>query len=232
MEDGKVRIGALTSVYNLSLSILHRDVRFAGFVDVWKKFGTMAIRFSATIGGNVATAVQYSDYIPLLLVYNASVKVASANGEREVPLEEFIVDSRKTVLEPHELITEITFDYPPDKTSSAFIKFDRRNLLIAGIITNAVYMTLDNGVIKDVRVAYDMVRNKRIPARVREVEEFLKNTVYTDEIVEKATESILPRVMERVSDWWTTAEYRLEMSKTALKRGLRIVKERVERGCI
>ncbi|MEM4913992.1 MAG: FAD binding domain-containing protein [Desulfurococcaceae archaeon] len=231
VENRRVRVGALTRVYDLSTSILHRDVRFAGFVDVWRKFATLAIRFSATIGGNIATATQYSDYIPLLLVYDARVKLASVDGERELSLEEFLLDNRATALKPHELITEITFDYPPDKTSSAFVKFDRRSLLIAGVVTCAVYATLVDGVMRDVRVAYDMVIDKRIPARIREIEDFLKGKVYTEELVEKAAEDVLPRVMKRITDWWTTAEYRLEMSKVALKDGLSVVKERVEKGC-
>lgn len=232
ISEREVRIGALTTAYELSLSPLHRDVRFAGFVDAWKKFGTLAVRTAATIGGNVATATQYSDYLTLLMVYNAKIKALGINGERLIPIEDFVVDSRKTALEPHEIISEVIIETPPPNTSSAFIKFDRRQLLIAGIITCATYMTMNNGVIEEVRVSYDMIKGKRAPGRAREVEVFLRGKQYTEELVETAANKVLPRIMERVTDWWTTSEYRLEMSKVALKRGLRIVKSRIESGRI
>lgn len=227
-----VRIGALTTPYELSLSKLHKDVRFAGFVDVWKKFATMAIRTMATLGGNIATATRYSDYLTLLMVYNSRVRAISVEGERLIPIDEFVVDSRKTALKPYEIITEIVIETPPPYTSSAFIKFDRRQLLITGIVTCATYMTLNNNVIEEVRVSYDMVKNRRVPSRVYEVEAFLRGKHYSEELVEAAANDILPKVMERLTDWRATSEYRMEMSKVALKRCLHLTKSRVESGFI
>ncbi|MEM0377792.1 MAG: xanthine dehydrogenase family protein subunit M [Thermosphaera sp.] len=232
VEGEVVKIGATTTLYELSKTFLHKDVRFAGFVDTWRKFGTFAIRFSATIGGNIAAATQYSDYITLLLAYDASVRVISVKGERVIPLEHFIIDKRTIRLQPDELIVEVEFPNPPDRTSSSFIKFDRRELLIAGIVTGACYLSLDGSRIRDVKIAFDMVRDKRIPARLKEVEDFLRNREFSEEIIEKASEEVLPASMKRISDWWTSAEYRLDMSKVSLKRGLLRSKTRIERGVI
>ncbi len=232
VDENSVRIGALTTVFELSKTILHRDYRFAGFSDLWKKFGTLVIRISATIGGNVASATQYSDYIPLLLVYDSVVKTISVKGERCFKLEEFIVDTRKTMLESNEIIKEIEFKVPPPRASSSFIKFDRRNILIAGVITGAFYLEIDDGLIKNVRIAYDMIREKRIPGRARETEKALVNKEFSEELVEKTGYNVLSREMIRISDWWTTAEYRLEMSIVALKHGLKTAYERIKRGFI
>lgn len=232
VDENSVRIGALTTVFELSKTILHRDYRFAGFSDLWNKFGTLVIRISATIGGNVASATQYSDYIPLLLVYDSVVKTISVKGERCFKLEEFIVDTRKTMLESNEIIKEIEFKVPPPRASSSFIKFDRRNILIAGVITGAFYLEIDDGLIKNVRIAYDMIREKRIPGRARETEKALVNKEFSEELVEKTGYNVLSREMIRISDWWTTAEYRLEMSIIALKHGLKTAYERIKRGFI
>ncbi|WP_148676500.1 FAD binding domain-containing protein [Thermosphaera aggregans] len=232
IEEGKVKIGSTTTLYELSRTFLHSDVRFAGFVDVWKKFGTFAIRFSATIGGNLAAATQYSDYITLLLAYDARVKAISANGERTIPVEKLVLDKRVTSLRPDELIKEVEFDAPPESSSSSFIKFDRRELLIAGIVTGAFFLRLDQGKIQDVKVAFDMVKDKRVPARAREVENFLLGKMFSEELVNQAADEILPASMERITDWWTTAEYRLDMSKIALKRGLLKCKTRIEKGVV
>jgi len=227
VEGGLVKIGALTSIYDLSQSVLHSDKRYAGFVDVWEKFGTMALRFEATIGGNLNAATQYSDYITLLLAFDANIKLESVRGVRELKLSEYIVDKRKTALNPNELLVEVSFKEPPAESSSSFIKFDRRELLIAGIVTEATYLHLENEVIKDVRVVFDMVSGRKIPARAVKTEEFLRGKRFSSEVLEEAAEKILPSEMTRVTDWWTTAEYRLEMSKASLKRGLKLAYERI-----
>ncbi|MGC8982237.1 MAG: FAD binding domain-containing protein [Desulfurococcaceae archaeon] len=233
LENGLVKIGALTTVWELSESFLHRDPRYAGFKDVWHKFGTMHLRFVATIGGNIATATDFSDYIVLLLAYGASVKLRSVDGERVVPLEELIADRRQLAARPDELIVEVLFPEPPPRSSSSFEKFDRRQILIAGIANGCSYLHLDEGgKIADVRISFDMVKGKRIPGRVKPVEDFLRGKVFTEELVTRAAEEVLPRVMEKYTDWWTTAEYRLEMSKVTLKRTLLIAKKRIEGGAL
>lgn len=225
-EKGVVKIGALTTLWELSKTFLHSEPRYGGFVDTWKSFGTLAIRFSATVGGNVASATQYSDYITTLLVYDAEVETASIRGRRVIPLEKLLEDKRKLAISPDEIIVEIRFKEPPANTGSAFLKFDRRRQLIAGIVTGAFLVSVDSGRLTDVRVAFDMVREKKIPARARRVEEFLRGRELSEENLAKAAEEILPSEMARVDDWWTTAEYRLEMSKTILKRGIDLASRR------
>lgn len=229
IENGSVRIGAMTTLWELRNSPLWNDARFAGFMDTWKGFGTMAIRFNATIGGNIGSATQYSDYITLLLVYDAKVKLASVRGMRVVPLEELLVEKRHLAMEPGELIVEVLFDEPPRNASSSFSKFDRRKQLIAGIVTGASYLELEGTKVKDVRISFDMVKQKRVPGRAREVEGFLKGKELSDDVIEEATK-VLESEMRRVSDWWTSAWYRLEMSKVVLKRNLLTAKKRIEGG--
>ena len=227
MDGDVVRIGAATTLWELSRSFLHRDKRFAGFIDVFDGFGTMAHRFYATIGGNILSATQFNDYITLLLVYDASVTLRSVNGERTLKLEEFLIDKRRVDIKPNELLVEISFRAPPENSSSSFIKFDRRRLLIAGVVTGAALLTLEDDVIKDVRVSFDMVRDKRIPARARKTEEFLRGKKLSLEVLEEAAEKVLPTEMVRVTDWWTTAEYRMDMSKVVLKRNILRAAERI-----
>ena len=229
-ENGWIRIGALTSIWDLNQSILGKDLRYAGFTDVFHKFGTISIRFMATIGGNIASSTPYSDYLTLLLVYDARVRLISTSGERIVALEDFVLDKRELDIKPGELIAEILFKKPRSSCSSSFIKFDRRELMIAGVVTSAAFMCLDeNNVITDVKISFDMVKAKHIPGRARRTEAFLLNREFSEEALNEAIEKVLPSEMERRSDWWTTAEYRLEMSKVVLKRNLLRIYERLKR---
>jgi carbon-monoxide dehydrogenase medium subunit len=230
LDGDTVRIGALTTVWELNQSFLGREKQYRGFVDVYKGFGTMSLRFMSTIGGNIVSATQYNDYITLLLVYDASIKLKSIAGERIVRLEDFLIDKRKVDLKPDELLVEIIFRRPGENCSSSFMKFDRRKLLIAGIVTGATYMCLEGDVIKEVRISFDMVRDKRVPARAKNTEEFLKGKNFSEELIREAAEEVLPKEMKRISDWWTTAEYRLDMSKVVLRRNLLRTYERIRGG--
>ena len=227
VENGYVKIGALTTIWELSNTILHRDIRFAGFRDVWHKFGTIALRFSATIGGNIATATDFSDYIVLLLAYDASVKLIGVNGERVVSLEKLLVNRRKLDLKPGELITEILIPEPPVNASSAFEKFDRRRILIAGLANTASYLHVEGKKILEAKISLDTVGEKRIPERIRILEDLLKGKELSEELIERVAEDLLPRIIKKYTDWWTTAEYRLEMSKVTVKRTLLTVGKRL-----
>jgi len=227
VENGYVKIGALTTIWELSNTILHRDIRFAGFRDVWHKFGTIVLRFSATIGGNIATATDFSDYIVLLLAYDASVKLTGVNGERVVSLEKLLVNRRKLDLKPGELITEILIPEPPVNASSAFEKFDRRRILIAGLANTASYLHVEGKKILEAKISLDTVGEKRIPERIRILEDLLKGKELSEELIERVIEDLLPRIIKKYTDWWTTAEYRLEMSKVTVKRTLLTVGKRL-----
>jgi len=230
LEEDKVRIGAATTLYELSQSILHKDKRYAGFVDVFYGFATMAMRFYATIGGNILSATQYNDYLTLLTVYEPELVLVSKEGERRLTLEQLVLDKRKLAIKPDELLKEIIIPVPPENTSSSFMKFDRRRILIAGVVTGAVLLTLNDNVIEDVKISFDMIREKRVPGRAKKTEEFLRGKELSEEVVEEAAEKILPSEMERVSDWWTTAEYRLDMSKVVLKRNIFRAARRIRGG--
>jgi len=51
-----------------------------------------------------------ADLLPALLVANARVDAASSAGRRSLPLDEFLVDRKRTALAPNELVTSISLD--------------------------------------------------------------------------------------------------------------------------
>lgn len=228
-ENGNIIIGALATVEDLAGTFLHKDPRYLGFLDVYKKFASPILKSIATIGGNIGVAVSASDYITLLLVFNAKIKLVSVKGERTVPLSELIVEKRTLTKQPNEIIYEIIFPETSQNSSTAFMKFDRREMIITGYVTTATYLQLSDGVIEDVRIAFDRV-SKRFPERARKTEEFLKGKEFSIETIRQAYNEILPKEMVRKSDYRASAEYRLDMSKVMMKRALLKSKSRIEGG--
>ena len=75
--------------------------------DMLRVFGSRQIRNRATMGGNIVTASPIGDSAPVLLALDAKVVLASAVGERVLPVGDFFVSYRKTVLQPDEVLKAI-----------------------------------------------------------------------------------------------------------------------------
>ena len=226
LEGGLVKIGALTTIDELSSSELLKDKRFAGLRDACKTFASPFIRSVATVGGNVGAAHPLSDIAITLLTYDASVKVRSLEGERVIPLKSFFLDKRKTVKRPDELITEVFFSEPPNNASSAFIKLDRKVGHGMGYVAVGVYAELDGDVIKDVKIAFDSM-GRAFPERALMTENALRGMELSERNVDKVVREVLPKEMGRISDYRASAEYRLYLSQVLLKRALLGVGRRV-----
>ena len=95
-------------------------------------FGAPAIRNRATLGGNLASASPAADLPPPLLALGATVVLASAAGEREVPLEAFVTGYRQTMRRTDELIVAVRVPLPAPGTRQAFFKAGTRRARRAG----------------------------------------------------------------------------------------------------
>jgi len=119
-QDRLIHIGALATYGDcIRSSIIQRNARI--LVDAFYTLGSPQIRNLATIAGNVGNASPAGDAIPPLFVLNASVVLESLSERREMAVQDFIVDYRKTDRKPNELITEIRCS-PAGRGEVAFFK--------------------------------------------------------------------------------------------------------------
>ena len=72
-----------------------------------KEVGSIQIQNLGTIGGNICNASPAADSIPCLLALDAKLELSSTNNQRIIPIDEFILGSRKTKLEKDEILTSI-----------------------------------------------------------------------------------------------------------------------------
>ena len=100
--DG-VRIGATVTHHNVESSEILRAV-CPLLAKTAACIGDVQVRNMGTIGGSVAHADPSADYLAALFALEARVGLASASGERALPISEFILDSFTTALEPGEII--------------------------------------------------------------------------------------------------------------------------------
>ncbi len=70
--------------------------------------GSPQIRNAGTVAGNLATCSPAGDGLPVLAACEATVRLASTQGRRELAVGDFMVGVKRTALEPGELIESIT----------------------------------------------------------------------------------------------------------------------------
>lgn len=121
-KNGALVIGALTTPAELAASKVVRNVR-PELGECVKVFGGPQVRNRATVGGNLCTAASCADLPPMLLALNATVTI---HGERELPLAEFFVDNKRTVLRRGEIVTHVTVPARREGEGAAYEAFGRR----------------------------------------------------------------------------------------------------------
>lgn len=147
-EKGECRIGALsTSAEIAGCELVPWHVRQAA-----GQMGAISLRNLATIGGNIANASPKGDLPAPLMLCNARVELSSVNGKREIPVDDFIIEAKKTKREPNELITAIICP-KPEFTYSFFHKIGSRRANTISKLTLSAAMTVKDGVVVDFRAA-------------------------------------------------------------------------------
>jgi len=106
-----VRIGALTTIRALR----HAPQVWADYTalaEACASFGSTQIQMMGTLGGNVCNGSPASDTVPALLAFDAHLILAGPNGERVVPIEEFLLGPGQTALRDGELLVAVQISKP------------------------------------------------------------------------------------------------------------------------
>jgi len=151
ISDGTLRIGALTRHREIELSAdiaKHCPV----LAQAAPHIAHVAIRNSGTLGGSLALADPAAEWPACCLALDATLKLASAKGERRVPAREFFKGLYATALGPAELIAGIEIPLLP-KHRSIFLELSRRrgDYAVVGV---AAIGRPEAGRLHDVRLAY------------------------------------------------------------------------------
>jgi CO/xanthine dehydrogenase FAD-binding subunit len=118
-----------------------------------REIGGRQIQNAGTVAGNLCNASPAADGVPALLALNASVEVANAGGRRRLPVDQFIVGPRQTVLGPDEIVTAVVVQKPAHPAKSHFLKLGARKYLVISIAMAAAVIEHADGIVRAARVA-------------------------------------------------------------------------------
>jgi xanthine dehydrogenase small subunit len=213
---GSVRIGALATFDAIARHpacaawpMLHQVSRVVGAAQIQNR---------ATIGGNIANASPAGDSLPVLLAYDATVRVASVRGEREIPFESLYTGYRRMALEPDELIVSVTLPERPEGAVESLRKVGTRaaqsisKVVFAGVIRRG-----RGGIVNHARLAWGSVAPTTI--RARGAEAAIMGSLLDPAAVERSL-AALEHDIAPIDDIRSDREYRSEVAHALLARFL------------
>ena len=212
--DGILRLGAMTTHRAVERSPLVRE----GWPTLAFNFSVVAsprVRNQATVGGVVADADYASDPPSMLAALRARVVVRSVRGEREIPMDEFILGHYATALEEDELVTELRI--PQSSGPSVYRKFRSRSSEDRPCV--AVAAARDNG---DLKVVVGAVSDR--PQYFPELCALARGETITNELATEIGRRYAEEI-EPLSDSRGSARYRKRVIAVEVRRALEDIRD-------
>lgn len=190
-------------------------------------FANPLIRNRATVAGNLVDASPAADLAPPLLALGAEVELVGKDHTRWVPLDEFMVGVRKTLIQPDELMRSIRWNRPSARSAGSFYKVGLRKADAISVLSVAVMLECDPaGRCTLARIALGALAPR--PLRATDAEAaLLGHPLQADGMAEAAR--LAAEATRPISDIRGTAEYRKRVTEVTVRRLLTQAAEALER---
>ena len=215
-EGGQIRIGAMTTHYQIESSSRLREI-CPMLPEAAGKIGDVQVRNKGTIGGSLAHSDPAADWPAVALALDVDLLAVNSNGERTIRAVDFFVDLFTTALEPGEILSEIRIAARKAGTGQAYLKAPQpaSGFAVVGV---AVNLTRDAaGKCESIAVGVTGVASKAY--RAVAVESALTGGAL-DEATIAAAASHATAGVENNGDLFASAEYRKHLAAVYTRRAI------------
>ncbi len=211
-RDGVLEIGA-GATYEAAEAALVRH--WPSLRPLLLRLGSRQIRNRGTIGGNVANASPIGDMPPALIALDATLVLRGGAGARRLPAEAFFLGYRRTALAPGEFLERIEIPLPAPGAMFATYKVSKRFEQDISAVCGAYRLTLAEGRVRDIRIAYGGMA--AIPKRATATEQSLLGRPW-DRASVAAAMAALDAELSPIDDMRASAAYRRLVARNLLLR--------------
>ena len=215
-DEGYLHVGALATMQQVAD---HDQVResWTALAEGNAAVGSLQTKRMSTVVGNLCVSTPVSDVTPALFVLGGKFIIVGRDAERIVDAEDFFTGLGTTVLQPGEIVREITLTPTPDNTTSLLLKAAKTHDDISKVCVG-IAVTVNEGLFLDVKIALGAVAVTTV--RALEAETFLRGKAWSDDIIAEAG-AIAAANIDPISDVRSTAAYRAQLVKVMVRDGLK-----------
>ncbi|MFS8085806.1 MAG: FAD binding domain-containing protein [Acidobacteriota bacterium] len=223
-EDGQIRIGAMTTHYQIESSDLLKQI-CPLLPDCAAHIGDVQVRNKGTIGGSLAHSDPAGDWPAAIIALNAEMVAVSKDGERTIKADDFFVDLLTTALEPGEILREIRLNKSNGHLAQAYVKMHHpaSGFAVVGVAAN---LTMDDGgVCQKASIGITGVSAKAY--RATGVEAGLNGAKLDDQTITNAASHATDDV-DANGDLFASADYRRHLAEVYVKRAIAAAQNRAK----
>ena len=185
------------------------EAEYPSFGVLISRIGSRQIRNVGTLGGNIGNASPIGDTPPCMIALEATLKLRGPGGAREIPLEEYFIDYRKTDLAKDEVIESVRLPKLGDRQIFRTYKISKRYDQDISSVIGAFLLTLEDGVVTAARIAFGGMA--AIPKRAINCETALIGKILSEDTVQQVATAIRED-FSPISDHRASADYRLRVA--------------------
>lgn len=192
-------------------------LRWPDFAEVMRRFGSLQVRSSGTICGNIANGSPIGDLPPMLIALSAEVELTHGPHVRHLPLAAFFRDYGVQDLRPGEYVSAILLPLAPAAHLRCY-KISKRFDQDISAVMGAFTITVTDNLITGARLAFGGMA--ATPKRATHVEAALVGTPFAAASF-RAAAAHMADDFTPISDMRASATYRLQVARNlVVKYGL------------
>ncbi len=182
-----------------------------------RRLGSMLVRNSGTVGGNIANGSPIGDMPPALIALGATLHLRRGEERRDLPLEDFFLAYGRQDRRSGEFVEAVTIPRPASGSIFKVLKLTKRFDQDITAVLGAFALTVEAGVVGAARIAFGGMA--ATPRRAGACEAALVGRPWDFATVQTAA-AALAADFQPISDMRASAAYRLLAAQNLLRKVL------------
>ncbi len=188
---------------------------YADMGELIRRIGSVQIRNSGTIGGNIANGSPIGDSSPALIAAGASLVLQGGDQVRTIPLEDYFIEYGKQDLRSGEFVSKVIVPKPTANQHFRAYKLSKRFDQDISAVCGCFGLTIEGGVVTDARICYGGMA--ATPKRAAHAERAITGKPWCEETA-LAGMKAMEQDYTPLSDMRASADYRMASAKNLLMK--------------